>query len=357
MLRIEILKQIQTSQLNADPKYYSPGIFPSLRKNSLFQLSHPDDNLFFSVSISYILKTLYNFVSNEEQAIIDDIRNKISSCVDDYTNKAERFSFNFWKKQEHKHFPNGILAHRFNKFQLPDDIDTTCLTHLATDFTIEKSLKTKSALTKHANTILNTIKNGHKELRHHKAYSTWFGEKMPIEFDVCVLSNYLLWLDHYNFQLNEYDHSTIKLLEQTIDNALYLKSPFKSAPEYPAKAIILYHLTRTMSNTPYLLNYKDKLRSDTLNIYNNTTCNFEKLILSSSLKKLNTNISPFNNLKDFLEDSNKFWWFTAGFLSAYSSKPLTWLAPNPAFHFRFTCPAFNLCLLYENMVLMQEKRI
>ncbi len=226
--------------------------------------------------------------------------------------------------------------------------------HDATDFPIEKSSKTKSALPNHANTIQNTIRNGHKELRHYRAYSTWFGEKMPIEFDVCVLSNYLLWLHHYNFKLNEYDISTIELIKQTINDSLYLKSPFKSAPEYPTIAIILYHLVRTTSTTPYLSKCKDKLINDTLNTYNNTSRHFEKLILSSSLKKLNIEVPSLSYKENILEETNKFWWFTAGFLSSYSSFPLSWFAPNPAFHFRFTCPAFNLCLLYENMVLMQD---
>ncbi len=355
MQQIEILQKIKNIQSNADPKFFSNGLFPSYRKNMVSGLSHQDDNLFFSVSIVYILKTLYSKVSKEEQHIIKDIQKQLLPNIHAYSNKPERYSYNFWKKQKNKHFPNGILVNHINKFKLPDDIDTTSLTHLAFDFPYSKSAKTKSELRTHINTINKTIQNGHREIRKYKAYSTWFGVNMPIEFDICVLSNLLLWISHYNFELNKYDKDTIELVQYSIENSLYFKSPFKSAPEYPKKAVILYHLSRAATETPFLINNKEKLISDLTHQINKTTFNFEKIILRSSLLKLDTNIihqkNSISNILVDIQELNQYWWFTAGFLSVYSTFPFPLLAPLSLFHFRFFCPAFNLSLLYENIVL------
>ncbi len=356
MLQIEILKQIKDLQLKADPKFFSTGLFPSYRKNMVTGLTHPDDNLFFSVSIVYILKSLYKKTNKEEQEIIDVIQKKLFPNIQAYTNNEKRYSFNFWKKQKNKHFPNGILANRINKFKLPDDIDTTSLTHLAFNFPYSKTAETKSELRKHANTINKTIQNGHKNIRKYQAYSTWFGENMPIEFDICVLSNLLLWLHHYNFDLNKYDKDTINLLQYSIEHSLYFKSPFKSAPEYPKAPVILYHLSRAVSQTPFLISCKDKLIADLSHQLSKTNNSFEKLILESSLLKLDkkTDQPQYGNID--IQELNHYWWFTAGFISVYSTFPLPLLAPLSLFHFRFLCPSFNLSLLYENMVLRTDNK-
>ena len=173
---------------------------------------------------------------------------------------------------------------------------------------------------------------------------------MPIEFDVCVLCNTLLWVNKYKFELNQWDIESIQLLEKTIQNSLYFKSPFKSAPEYPKVEIILYHLSRLASETSYLNTVKDKLTDDLLHTH--TTCKnvFDKIITQTSLLKLGKQTTPLQ-ISEIPIETKSYWWFTAGLLSVYSAPIIKTIAALKLFHFRYTCTAFNLALIFENRVL------
>ncbi|TLX75211.1 hypothetical protein E9993_09930 [Labilibacter sediminis] len=350
MQRIELLKKIREQQANKNNTIFNYGIFPSYRSNKILGISRPDDNIFYSAATLYILKSLIPKLTLEEKTIIEEIEKDLSPNFKAYIDKYERNSYNFWQKKEHKHFPNGRILNKLNKFKLPDDMDTTSMIHMITGTPAEHALKTKLILPNHANKTNLTIKNGHPQLKHFKAYSTWFGKNMPIEFDVCVISNILLWVNKYSFELNQWDKASIQLLIKTISDSLYFKSPFRSAPEYPKIEIILYHLCRLASQTPYLNSVKHILIDDLQKVHSESTSDFSKLIIQSSLLKLGhkTTITSVANIS--IETRN-YWWFTAGLLSVYSAPLIKVLAPQELFHFRYTCPAFNLALIFENRVL------
>ncbi|MGQ1784210.1 hypothetical protein [Saccharicrinis sp. GN24d3] len=287
--------------------------------------------------------------TEEEKNIFQEIEKELLPNLPYYTNNPDRNSFNFWQKDKNKHFPNGRLLNRFGKFKLPDDIDTTSLAQMVAGTEYQEALKTKKVLPDHANLHRYRILNGHKQLDRYKAYSTWFGENMPIEFDVCVLSNYLLWVNHFGFELNKNDQDCIGLLCETVENALYFKSGFKSAPEYPKTEVILYHLARTASNTPFLHKVKPKLTEDIQTVYLKTWHPFGQMLLQSSLLKLGVKRDTKTRIfSKYVED---YWWFTAGLLSVYSNPLIQRIASNSLFHFRFVCPAFNYALILENQIL------
>ncbi|WP_066628769.1 hypothetical protein [Labilibacter marinus] len=345
--QMDLLYQIRELQTKTGSEQFNKGIFPSYRKNTILGIQRPDDNIFFSVSVLYILKTIYPHLAEKEKEIVDKIEGDLLPNLSLYTNKSDRNSFNFWQKLPHKHFPNGRILSRLNKFQLPDDVDTTSMVHMVSGLPYKEVERTKQALVHHVNGYRYKIQNGHQQLRNYKAYSTWFGEYMPIEFDICVLSNYLLWVNHFQFKLNEYDEETIALLIETIQQSLYLKSSFKSAPEYPKVAVILYHLSRLASSTSFIHRVKNILIKDCWNQFNVSQNLFEKMILQTSLLKLGEDVS-FDYPYQYDEE---YWWFTAGLLSVYSNSIIEQLATQPLFHFRFTCPAFNLALRLENKVI------
>ncbi len=355
MTTLEILQKIRDIQNNADPKFFNKGIIPSYRKNPFLNKHIPDDNIFFSASLLYILKSLEQHFNPKEKDILSEIYSDIVRNFKYHTNKPERNSYNFWRKEPHKHFPNGNLFNKLNKFILPDDIDTTSLIQLAQTFNYKKAIKTKQSICNHANLENKQITNGHKSLRNLRAYSTWFGINMPIEFDLCVLSNLFLWIHRYNFELNKYDNESLKLIERSISESLYFRSAFLSAPEYPKASIILYHLSRLLCTTNYLKQYQNKLISDITQLYNTTKDQFEILLLSSSLMKLKA-LPDTNTVKKISlnpEILNR-WWFTAGFLSSSSNPIVNKIAPYSIFHYRFYSPAFNLALFLENKLLTKN---
>ena len=351
MDRVSILNKIKSLQVKDDSSCFNNGLFPSYRKNTVLGISRPDDNIFFSASVLFILKSLGKHITQQEKKVIESIEKELLPNYRFYTNKPERHSYNFWQKKPYKHFPNGFILHRFSKFKLPDDIDSTALVHMTYPLPKNKALLTKEALIQHVNGTKLLISNGHKELRQYKAYSTWFGEKMPIEFDVCVLCNYLLWHNKFDFELNTHDKASIQLIKHTIQKSLYFECSFKSAPEYPKIEVILYHLARLASETMYLEDLKPKIIQDIQYALTLKLDTFDTMILKSSLLKLGTNDFINSTEPVSVNQLKNKWWFTAGLLSVYSYPIVKQIAPFSAFHFRFSCEAFNYALLFENMVL------
>ncbi len=352
MNREDLLQEIYQLQHKKDTEYFYKGMFSSFRSHHLFNLQRPDDNIFFSASILYILKNLEG-LTKEEMQCVDEMQQRLAPNFSFYQNRFDRNSYNFWQKRPHKHFPNGKILNHFSKFQLPDDIDTTSIIQMINPPNQEEVLKTHQSLEKHLNGINIRIKNGHPELRKYKAPSTWFGEYMPIEFDICVLSNYLLSLNYYNLPIQDWDIETINLIKQSISNSLFIQNPFKSSPEYPKIEIILYHLSRLAQQTSFIDSEKEQLILIIKKEYNQCKHDsFRKLILQTSLLKCN--VKSLDDIAISESELVSYWWFTAGLLSVYSGRIIEKTAPKSLFHFRFSCKAFNLSLIYENLILKQN---
>ena len=349
---IDLLNKISKLQVREKHPFFNIGLFPSYRTNNILKLIRPDDNIFFSASVLYVLQSLTKFFNAEEIQIVKEIGNLLIPNFQHYTNKPERNSYNFWQKKEGKHFPNGTVLHKLSKFKLPDDIDTTSLIQMVNRVKYDEALKTKKCLPNYANGYKYWVRNGYEQFKIYKAYSTWFGEKMPIELDACVLSNCLLWICYNNFKLKENDFASIMLLEDVVFKSLYFSKAFQIAPEYPKSEIIIYHLARLASKSDYLANVTNKLIDDIKLMYNTTNNRFAKLILQTSLLRLGIRNSDDLGIKSI--DIDNYWWFTAGMISVYSNTILQQLAPMSVFHFRFISPSFNWALVLENQVLKKS---
>ncbi len=353
-----ILSNIIDLQVKSTDKYYCKGLFPSVRYNNTLKIKREDDNIFFTASIAYILSVYKEFFNDEDKIKVNNTINNYKQCIDLYINKPERMSFNFWQKKPNKHFPYGNILSKISKFQLPDDIDSTAMIQMSCNMPIDKAKITKQCIGNYANGSSYRVKNGHPDIRKYKAYSTWFGKKMPIELDVCVLSNYLLWLDKYNFSLTENDCETIDLIKYVIKEKLYFSHPFSISPEYPRTPIILYHLARCAARTKYFKDVKNDIVFDIKNIITSIRNDFEKMYLQSTLLLLNEKVKLDFNYEDINNKySNAYWWYTAGLLSVYSNKIIMSIAPNKLFHLRFVSQAFNKTLILENMILNNQSFI
>ena len=60
-----------------------------------------------------------------------------------------------------------------------------------------------------------------KAYRQYRAYSVWYGSHFPVVFDVCVLSNVLHFVQHYNLPWTAADSSSLKVILQTITSGDY----------------------------------------------------------------------------------------------------------------------------------------
>lgn len=284
MTSLQLLQQIFSLQSKGD-KHYAAGLFPSHRFHLHFPFEREDNNIFFTASIVFILQNLREKLSEEEQNLADEICNKAITNYPDYKNKDGLDTYNFWRTDGSPHFPNGKILSHLNKVRIPDDADDTSLIYLTSNPSREKVLWLKEKLVQHANLSKKQIANTFPEYKNLKAYSTFFGKNMFIEFDVCVLCNILYFVFQNKLELNQHDHDSIFFIRSVIEKGQYLQKPFYASHSYPSKHVILYHVARLLEKfqVPGLSEIKTNVVADLKMLFENEKDEMNKIILSTSL--------------------------------------------------------------------------
>jgi hypothetical protein len=352
-----LVTEIACLQLKTATSAYPAGLFPSQRRHLFLPVKREDSNIFFSASVVFILESVAAYLSQSDQKLIQEIAASARNAYPLYRNKNGLKTYNFWQTNPSRHLPNGLWMHRFNHFKLPDDIDTTSLIYLTNKPSRETVLWLHQKMAQHANLVKLQVKTTLPKFQKLGAYSTWFGEKMPIEFDVCVHCNALLLLLKHQVPLNFHDQETIKFIRGIVQEKLYFKSPYRISPAYPNPAIILYHMARLISepNAILLADLKPSVISDLKKCFETVSVPMEKVILDTSLMRLGEP-GQFTVKEEIKEEvkSRGFYWFTAAFLSVYGSPFVKPLARFTFSHLKFNCAAFNLALLLEHEFYRQN---
>ena len=343
----ELLFKISELQSKGD-KYFATGLFPSQRFHLHFPFEREDNNIFFTACIVLILQNLRDKLSQEEQKLTDEICKNAVANYPDYKNKDGLDTYNFWKTDGSTHFPNGKILSRVKKVRIPDDADDTSLIYLTSNPSREKVLWLKEKLSQHANLSKKRVTNTFPEYKNLKAYSTFFGKNMFIEFDVCVLCNILYFVFQNKLPLNEHDNDSISFIHSVIEKKQYLEKPFYASHSYPSAVVILYHVARLLEKfeVPGLSEIKDKVIADLNTLFEKEKNDMNKVILSTSLRRLGQEVKPF----DYAQGDIKWSFFHAGLLTAFEN-PVTYkLAGNSLFHLKYKCEAHRLTLFLENLV-------
>src|SRR5690606_6873108 len=105
---------------------------------------------------------------------------------------------------------------RLKFLELPDDVDDSAIIYLTKPHSKEDAVWLKEELIKHANLSKKQIQNTLSGYKNLKAYTTWFGKNMYLEFDFCVLCNAMYFVHHYNLPYSEHDRATINYLKNVI---------------------------------------------------------------------------------------------------------------------------------------------
>lgn len=273
-----ILEKIASWQVGDDSRFFAEGVFPSQRENVFLGYRRPDDNIFATASTVFILNELVDFFPEDEKAIVDKITQNARKAYPLYLNKDGLATYNFWKTRPSDHFPNGYLFYRFRHFKLPDDIDDTALIYLTTQRTTDEIAWLKEKLKRHANPQT-------------KVYSTWFGEKMPIEHDVCALCNLMCLLLKSRLPLNQYDVATINYLFACVESNDFVKKPFQTARHYGTFPLIAYHYARFCSYFTEYMNISENIEiiNEMIKIKNIVIINIIKYLKNINLSKNNIN--------------------------------------------------------------------
>lgn len=342
---------------------YAPGLFPAQRFHRHLPYSREDDNIFFTASIAFILQRALPLMSEYEQAIANGIISKAIRNYPAYRNKAGIPTYNFFAIGEGRHFPNGRFLHRHQTFRPADDADDTALIHLTAPHSQEETLWLKEKLAAHANGSQKWMTHNLSKYRGLKAYSTFFGEKMYIDLDICVLCNVLYWVFENDLPLNVHDRDSSLYISSVIENGEHLNQHFQVGPSYPYPVHIIYHLARLLSRfeVPGLSHLKPRLLQDAQEIFSKKTDLVEKAMLGTSILRLGGKVTAFDlenaDERTVLQAVDDFDLFYVNPLAFFSQPWNRKLDHWPLFHLRCRCPGLFVSYLMEFSLVQGSKPI
>ncbi|MDP1843000.1 MAG: hypothetical protein Q8K64_06220 [Sediminibacterium sp.] len=356
------IQQLQSSQQDIFPK----GLFPCYRMYALNKdRAIADPNIAFTGYITYTLKALMPKLTPYQQLIAKEIIAQSLPVFEKYKNKKGRNTYNFWPTDTLAFFPNSGFLTNFTKTKsLADDLDDTSL--------ILMGLSADSSIAQEVHTIMQQfikkdkqeINQFFKEYQHIVTYSTWFGKKMPVEIDVSVLCNVLLFVQTYQLPWTKTDSACLKLIVNIIKDKKHITDAPYMSHYYPTSALILFHVARLMNKKaiPELDALKPQMIQEALDLFAQSNSFMEKVILTTTLLRWNTippqqTIVHANTLTELVEDDQSFAFFIANLAYLQLKVPdgvKKWAGKLGIGKFYFFCPAYNNMLLLENLVWQQS---
>lgn len=350
----QILKLITEAQSYNDIDFPNGG-FKTFRKSNWSSQFKIDENSFYTALILFNLNQYANRMSKEDQHMLKQMNEKAIPYFNLFKNKNKP-SYNFWPKYPPIIFPNGGWLNHFNASgALPDDIDDGSMIQLAlkNDSNYSFAIALKNEFIPFVNTSSKTTKGFYSKYKNQKVYSTWLGNKMPVDIDMSVLCNSLLLSEVYELPLHKIDSNTYNLLIQLVKEVKHLKDPAYVSPHYENSATILYHLSRLYKYShyaPYKL-IKDQLVHDTQMCLSNAHFPLEKLLLQNALLNLGEKGAYLladnpNNLQH-----NDYSLFIANLATLFPNPLKRGFTQSKFFRYSYYCYPFNLSVWLENYYL------
>lgn len=333
------------------------GLFASVRSNPAIAYRRSDTNVFFTAVTVFTLQSLRPLVSPDSQQRIDRIQEQAVAAYPLFRNKDGLNTYNFWPTRPSRHFPNGYLFRHFNHFRIPDDIDDTAMVYLTTQPTAADLGWLPEKLARHANGTTRQVQTTFADYRNLRAYSTWFGKNMGIDFDACALSNMLYCLYQYELPPDQHCIDSLAYLRSIVESGRYVSEPFRCAPHYARTSLISYHLTRLIAafDPPELAPLRPRLIADARHLLTRATNRLEQIVLATSLLRLGE-LPPLVDTVNIGQDFNTFHFFIAGLLTAYEQPWLRRWANRPITQMRWQCEAHCWALVAEYRVLARHHK-
>ncbi|RIV27068.1 hypothetical protein DYU11_01765 [Fibrisoma montanum] len=347
-----VIERIADLQSTGD-RWFPTGLFAAYRSNATLRYYRPDTNVFFTAITVFTLQQLRPHVSPTAQQRIEQIWQRAVRTYPLFRNKDGLLTYNFWPTRPSQHFSNGYLFRHFDHFRIPDDIDDTAMVYLTTSPTTDEVAWLQTKLGQHANLSQRMIRNTYGDYQTLRAYSTWFGKTMGIDFDACAMSNLLYCLFQYDRPRDQHVTDTLIYLRSVVETGRYRAEPFRCAPHYARPSLILYHLARLMAafQPPELEPVRAQLIKDAQHLVERATNRLEQLVLTTTLLRLGQTDNPSVDLEHIEQAFGDFHFFIAGLLTAYEHPLLRRLADRPLVHMRWQCEAHCWALVAEYMVV------
>lgn len=303
----EVLLQIDSMQLRHH-SFYDPGLFPSQRTWNLSKDNFEDNTIFFTASIVQTLSELRPLMDLESRVLADSMMSRAKLNYIKYRSREGEPTFNFWQTIEPDlPFPNGSKLISNSKMRLPDDLDTSVILAMSSgDDKLKAKLRAKmTAYATRENRSESELATLDK-YESSEAYEVWFAKKMPQTFDICVISNALLFVFAEGDQLNKVDLASIQLLKRMIKADDHFNQVDDISHHTTSTAVILYHVARLLDadHQGLLKDIEPKVVSDLIKELKVCDTEMEKMLILSSLSRLrgtsygNVNYSKINNEMD-----------------------------------------------------------
>lgn len=355
-----LLLRINSLQQHGEA-YYAPGIFPAYRKMVVNGRVYKDENIFFSGIICFTLRRIKPQLSAADQAICDTIIQRLRAAAHKFKNQSGRQTYNFGANDTVKPFFLSWPLSMLNGYMhVADDFDDTAIMQLALGEPDSVAAAVHALMQGYTNKDGRLARTTLKAYKKYEAYSVWFGKKMLVELDACVLCNTLYMVQAYNLPWTKADSASLAFLVQAVKTGDYLKHPNKLSVYYKTAPAIMYHLARLMSLKPIaaLEALKPQLISDATAAYQKAGTMPEKIMLRTALLHWGVSLPAeqawhTDDIFSALETSS-FVFFIASASATFPGFLVYPLVETGITRINYYCPAYNDCLLLE--YLAEQKR-
>lgn len=358
-----LLDHLENGQVKTDGFYYA-GTFPTLRSWSMSPSNVKTDNaIFYTGLIVFTLRQLAPYLHGDDRSTCDSIIARGVRAYLHYQNRKGLPSYNFWPPDKPIFFPHSILLDRFkDSKQIADDLDDTSILYLGSGIPDSTAKRLKALMDSHANGWVDSrgrthrVRNSYRATRHLPAYSAWFGERTPIEFDAGVFCNilYFVYADHLS--LDEHDTASIQFLAYILKERKYLRDPAYASSYYPRSPVLIYHLARLLGrfDVPGLSGYKPQLIEDAKKLLRETKDPMDRVILGTALIRLGAREGlPEAPEMTSAEQSSSFVFYIANISCLFPNPIRRMFLENPLSTYYFFSPDYNDALLLEYLLLSQ----
>lgn len=353
------IEELQVKQHGAFPK----GMIPSYRYYALDNdKAKADDNLFFTALVAMTLKDIKKDLTASQQIIADRIITNVLPIAKKFRNRKNRPTYNFWPTDTVKIFPNSVWLNWFSKISaLPDDLDCTVIMLMASQTEDSTAKQVHVLMQSYTNDSNKKVQNAPRKYRDIQAYSTWFGDKWPVDLDVCVLSNVLYFVQSNNLAWTAADSASLQFIKLVIADKKHVSAPASVSPHYIKTSVILYHLSRLMAlkTIPALEKFRLQLIEEAQQALLTAETFMDEVILSTALLRwgatpVETKPHSVFNINELLDDEN-FSFFVANMASFFPAPFKSWMEFTKIGKFNYHCYAYNCLLLAENLIWRKRR--
>jgi hypothetical protein len=354
--RIAILNLISNLQFK-DSTDVLNGSFPSYRKYNFSSKLKQEDNVFFTALVLFNIGQFSLQMHPNELSILEKAKSNAIKYIQRFKNQNNQLTYNFWPRNPPQIFPNGGWLNLFNKkAALADDIDDGAITLLALGANDSISKAMQSKFSDYRVGLIKANKSFYKEFKNRPVYSTWLGSKMPKDVDLSVLTNVLLMHTKAKIPLNATDSASLDLIVDLVKANKHITDPKYVSQHYANSATILYHVARLAyySDYPALLALKPILLKQAIELSKQARFPLEQLLLNTTVLRLGGKMDLPLSVNETSLMANNYPYFVANIASVLNNPFKRVVNRSNIVRFDYYSYAFNLSLMYENLMLRGE---